>query len=56
MEQGKIVIPTHDELWATLEEAAKDPDAFINKKHQEFLAGDPGKPGITQDVIDSINE
>ncbi|AMO70533.1 SDR family NAD(P)-dependent oxidoreductase [Sphingorhabdus sp. M41] len=56
MEQGKVVIPTHDELWATLEEAAKDPDAFIKKKHEEFLAGDPGKPGITQDVIDSINE
>ena len=56
MEQGKIVIPTHDEVWTTLEAAAKDPDEFIARKHAEFLGGDFGKPGITQEVIDSISE
>lgn len=56
MEQGKIIIPTHEEAWVTLDEVAKDRDAFIAKKHTEFLAGNFGKPDITQDVIDSINE
>lgn len=54
MEAGKIIVPTHEEAWETLVEVAAGPDAFIEKKHQEFLAGDPGRPGITQDVIDSI--
>lgn len=56
MEAGRIIVPTHEEAWETLVEVAAGPDAFIAKKHAEFLAGDPGKPGITQDVIDSINE
>lgn len=56
MEAGRIMIPTHEEVWPTLREVAADPDAFIAGKHAEFLAGDPGKPGITQDVIDSIRD
>jgi len=56
MEAGRIIIPTHDEVWDTLKERAADPDAFIAAKNGEYLAGDPGKPGITQDVIDSIRE
>jgi len=56
MEAGKIVIPTHDELWAILPEYAADPDAFIARKHDEYLAGDTGKPSITQEVIDSIKD
>ncbi|MBF7014789.1 SDR family oxidoreductase [Novosphingobium resinovorum] len=54
MEGGEIVVPTHEEVWTTLAEVAANPDAFIEKKHAEFMAGDPGKPGITQAVIDSI--
>lgn len=54
MEAGCILIPTHEEAWEMLVEVAADPDAFVEKKHREFLAGDPGRPGITQDVIDSI--
>ncbi len=54
METGRILVPTHQEAWATLREVAEGADAFVEKKHQEFLAGDPGRPGITQDVIDSI--
>lgn len=56
METGRILVPTHEEAWPTLRELAADPDGFIAKKHAEFLAGDPGKPGITQDVIDSIKD
>lgn len=56
MEAGRILIPTHEEGWDSLKEYAENPDAFIAKKNAEFLAGDAGKPGITQDVIDSIRE
>ena len=56
MEAGRILIPTHEEGWDSFREHAADPDAFIAKKNAEYLAGDPGKPGITQDVIDSIRE
>lgn len=56
MEAGRILIPTHDEGWETIKERAADPDAFIARKNAEYLSGDPGKPGITQDVIDSIKE
>jgi len=56
MEAGKILIPTHEEGWDSFREHAADPDAFIAKKNAEYLAGDPGKPGITQDVIDSIRD
>ena len=56
MEQDRIIIPTHQEAWPTLKERAADPDAFIAKKHAEFVSGDTGKPGITQDVIASIQD
>jgi NAD(P)-dependent dehydrogenase (short-subunit alcohol dehydrogenase family) len=56
MEAGRILIPTHGEGWETIKERAADPDAFIARKNAEYLSGDPGKPGITQDVIDSIKE
>ncbi|MEO7384980.1 MAG: SDR family oxidoreductase, partial [Novosphingobium sp.] len=56
MEAGKILIPTHNEAWTTLVERAASPDAFVAKKNAEYLAGDFGKPHVTQDVIDSIRE
>jgi NAD(P)-dependent dehydrogenase (short-subunit alcohol dehydrogenase family) len=56
MEAGQIIIPTHEELWPIYAERAADPDAFIAAKNAEYLGGDFGKPSITQDVIDSINE
>jgi NAD(P)-dependent dehydrogenase (short-subunit alcohol dehydrogenase family) len=55
VEAGRIIIPTHDELWGILSERTSNPDAFIAKKHAEYLRGDLGKPSITQDVIESIN-
>ena len=56
IEDGHMLIPTHEELRDLFQARAADPDAFIERKHEEFLAGDMGKPGITQEVIDSINE
>lgn len=56
MQAGKVLIPTHEEGWDAFREHAADPDAWIAKKNAEYLAGDPGKPGITQDVIDSLND
>jgi NAD(P)-dependent dehydrogenase (short-subunit alcohol dehydrogenase family) len=55
MEAGQVIIPTHDELWPLYQEHAENPDAFLAMKHKQFLDGDNGRPGITQDVIDSIN-
>src|SRR3546814_15844585 len=55
IEQDRIIIPTHEEVWKTLPEVAAGPDAFIANKHAELPAGDNGKPAITQAVIDPIN-
>ena len=56
MEAGKILIPTHEEGWDSYREHAADPDAFVAKKNAQSLAGDAGKPGITPEVIASLNE
>jgi NAD(P)-dependent dehydrogenase (short-subunit alcohol dehydrogenase family) len=56
MAAGRIIVPTHDEVWEALAARAADPDAFIAAKNAEYLAGDFGKPGITPDVIASIRE
>lgn len=56
MEAGRIMIPTHEEVWTSLRDLAAGPDAFIAARHAEFLAGDLGRPGITQDVIDSLDD
>lgn len=50
----RIVVPTHEEGWASLRDWAASPDAFIAARHAEYLAGDPGKPGITPEVIASL--
>ena len=55
MEAGKVLIPTHEELWDLWQARAADPDGFIARKNDEYQGGDTGKPGITQEVIDSIN-
>ncbi len=56
MVAGRILIPTHDEAWATIIERAADPDKFIARKNAEHLAGDNGRPQVTQEVVDSIRE
>jgi NAD(P)-dependent dehydrogenase (short-subunit alcohol dehydrogenase family) len=48
---GKVIIPTHDEVWATLTERAASPDAFIAKKAAEFASGDSGKPIVPEEFL-----
>ena len=51
MEAGKILIPTHDEAWATMARHAADPDGFIRDKISEIEAGDYGKPRIPEAML-----
>jgi NAD(P)-dependent dehydrogenase (short-subunit alcohol dehydrogenase family) len=44
MRDGRVIIPTHDEVWETLRRHAADPDAFIQSKIDEFARGDHGRP------------
>lgn len=41
----RIIIPTHEEGYATIQQRAASPDAFINKKIEEFGSGNAGLPG-----------
>ena len=51
MEDGRIIIPTHEELWATLRKRAESPDAFIRTKNAEFEAGDSGRPQVPEEML-----
>lgn len=51
MEAGRILIPTHEELWPITERLGQGPDAFIRAKHAEFLSGDSGRPGMSPELI-----
>lgn len=46
MEAGRIIIPTHDEVWETLSRHWADPNAFIQSKIEEFERGDLGRPSL----------
>lgn len=46
MESGRILIPTHEEVWPTLARHWADPDAFIRAKAAQFAAGDNGRPSL----------
>lgn len=48
MRAGRIIIPTHDELWETLIKRADSLDGFIRMKHAEFEAGDSGRPQLPE--------
>lgn len=54
MRDGRIIIPTHDELWETLSQRAASPDAYIRAKHAEFEAGDSGRPGMPEALLREI--
>jgi NAD(P)-dependent dehydrogenase (short-subunit alcohol dehydrogenase family) len=41
---GRILIPTHEELWGTLGEWAASPDELIRKTSAAFVGGDRGQP------------
>lgn len=47
MRDGRIIIPTHEEVWPTLQRHAASPEQFIQSKLDEFARGDSGRPGAT---------
>lgn len=47
MEAGRILIPTHEEVWDTLARHWADPDAFIQGKIADFDRGDYGRPNLS---------
>ncbi len=51
MEAGRIVIPTHEEVWETLVQRAPSYDAYIHAKLAEFAAGDSGKPQVPEEFL-----
>lgn len=51
MEEGRILIPSHDEAFETLRQRAADPDRFIRDQIARFAAGDLGKPRIPADLL-----
>jgi NAD(P)-dependent dehydrogenase (short-subunit alcohol dehydrogenase family) len=48
MRDGRIIIPTHEELWETLDRRGPRLDDFIRGKHAEFSAGDSGRPQMPE--------
>jgi NAD(P)-dependent dehydrogenase (short-subunit alcohol dehydrogenase family) len=44
MAAGRMMIPTDDALWETLQEWAPNPDAFIEAKAAAIANGDSGRP------------
>lgn len=51
MAAGKIIIPTHDEVWDTLRQRAASPDAYIHAKSAEFESGDSGRPQMPAEML-----
>lgn len=51
MRDGRIIIPTHDEVWETLKRRAASPDEFIRNKNAEFEAGDSGRPQVPEEFL-----
>ena len=46
MRDGRVIIPTHADVWETLRHHAANPDAFIQQKIDEFARGDDGRPRL----------
>jgi len=51
MQDGRILIPSHEQVWATLQRWAADPDAFLRNQIATFAAGDDGKPSLSAEVL-----
>lgn len=45
VENGRVLIPTHEEVLGDLQRWAASPDGFIQAKIDAFAAGDDGRPG-----------
>ncbi|HEX7852213.1 MAG TPA: SDR family oxidoreductase [Sphingobium sp.] len=50
MHDGRVIIPTHEEVWPILERHAASPDRFIADKIAEFESGDTGRPTMRSSV------
>lgn len=46
MQEGRVIIPSHDEVWQTLRDHAAAPDLFIEQAIERFARGDAGLPSI----------
>ena len=44
MRDGRVIIPTHDEVWPVMQRHAASPDQFIQEKIDEFARGELGLP------------
>jgi NAD(P)-dependent dehydrogenase (short-subunit alcohol dehydrogenase family) len=51
MRDGRVIIPTHEELWETLRSHAESPDRFIRDKNAQFEAGDSGRPIVPEEFL-----
>jgi NAD(P)-dependent dehydrogenase (short-subunit alcohol dehydrogenase family) len=51
MSAGRVLIPTHDELWATLRDWAASPDELIARTSAAFVAGDRGQPQFDPAIL-----
>jgi NAD(P)-dependent dehydrogenase (short-subunit alcohol dehydrogenase family) len=51
MAAGRILIPTHEELWETLRAWAVSPDDYIRAKAAAFAGGDIGKPSFDESAL-----
>lgn len=45
MRDGRIIIPTDEQVWEMMQRHAESPDDFINQKIDEFARGEWGRPG-----------
>jgi NAD(P)-dependent dehydrogenase (short-subunit alcohol dehydrogenase family) len=46
MRDGRIVIPTDEQVWEVMRRHAASPDDFIQEKIDEYARGDLGKPSL----------
>ena len=51
MRDGRIIIPTDEKVWETLQRRAASPDDFIRNKNAEFEAGDSGRPQVPEEFL-----
>jgi NAD(P)-dependent dehydrogenase (short-subunit alcohol dehydrogenase family) len=49
---GRVLIPTHDELWETLGEWAASPDDFVRATSARFESGDKQRPAYDPSRLD----
>lgn len=54
MVEGRVIIPSHPEVWDTIREHAASPDAFIAQSIARFAAGDNGAPRIDPAMLAAL--